>query len=184
MRKLKIVLCICISWFIIHILIVSVDGLIQTEETYPYGVILGNKVNEDGTLSERLKARVDKGLEVYQKGRVGKLVVSGGFGKEGHFEAEVMAQYLISKGVHSDDIIIDNEGNNSWLSATNFTKRLPQTDSVLVISQYYHITRSKLAFRKAGVKHAEGAAPNYFQFRDLYALFREFFAFYKYLLVY
>ncbi len=42
-------------WFFGHITYIIIDGLTKNEERADIAVILGNKVNEDGTLSERLE---------------------------------------------------------------------------------------------------------------------------------
>jgi hypothetical protein len=34
-------------------------------------------------------------------------------------------------------------------------------------------------FRKQGFQNIESASPNYYEWRDFYAIFREFFAYYK-----
>jgi uncharacterized SAM-binding protein YcdF (DUF218 family) len=54
---------------------------------------------------------------------------------------------------------------------------------VIVVSQFYHISRSKLAFRKAGIESVGGAHSKFYELRDVYSLFREFFGYYKYLAV-
>ncbi|MBD0402533.1 YdcF family protein [Flammeovirga sp. EKP202] len=105
-------------------------------------------------------------------------------GKEGHYEAQKMAEYLIQKGIPQQDIIIDDFGNTTWLTAVNFKKLVPNSKSVVVVSQFSHITRCKLAFKKAGIENVSAVSPNYFEWRDFYSLFREFFGFYKYLFWY
>ena len=185
MKRVKIIFLVFLTWFILHEIVIVADGLSNTPTKSEYGVILGNKVNQDGSLSDRLKARLDKGLSLYNDSLVEKLFVSGGLGKEGHYEAQVMANYLIQQGVPKSDIIIDDYGNNTWSTATNFKTVISnQTTAVIVVTQYYHVTRSKLAFKKLGFTNVQGASPMYFEWRDGYALFREFFGFYKYLIVY
>lgn len=179
-KRLKYVLLICIAWFAIHETLIIIDGLNDENEPCQVAVIFGNKVNPDGTLSDRLKARVDKGLELYQNGLVKELFVSGGLGAEGHKEGDKMAEYLIEKGVSADHIKIDNDGNNSGLTAANFKKEYPSQQNVILVSQYYHMTRAKLAFRKNGISLPQGVHCDYFELRDAYSLVREFFGFYKY----
>ena len=181
MKKARIILSIFILWFLIHEIVITVDGLAATPKKSEFAVILGNKVNSDGTLSNRLKARVLKGADLYNNTLVEKIVVSGGLGSEGFYEAEKMAETLIKNGVSKEDIIIDNYGNNSWLTAKNFKKLEPNSKSIIIVTQFYHITRCKLAFKKLGIKNVSAVAPNYFELRDFYSLFREFFGYYKYL---
>jgi uncharacterized SAM-binding protein YcdF (DUF218 family) len=53
-------------------------------------------------------------------------------------------------------------------------------ESVMVITQYFHITRTKLAFNKLGFKNVYAAHAEIFEYRDLYSIIREFPAYYKY----
>ncbi|MEX5689765.1 YdcF family protein, partial [Pseudomonas silesiensis] len=50
--------------------------------------------------------------------------------------------------------------------------------TAIIVSQFYHITRTKMFFRKSGFKNISSVSPMYFEIRDLYSLFREFFAYY------
>ncbi|MCL5247653.1 YdcF family protein [Cellulophaga sp. 20_2_10] len=183
MKKNRFIITTIFLWFIIHQIIIITDGLISKPNKSEYAVILGNKINNDGTLSKRLKARVLKGLELYNDSLVKKIVVSGGLGKEGFYEAQKMAEFLVENGVKKQNIIIDDYGNNSWLTAMNFKKLKPNSKSVIIVTQFYHITRCKLAFRKLGIKNISAVSPNYFEIRDFYSLFREFFGYYKYLIL-
>lgn len=95
-----------------------------------------------------------------------------------------MKDYLISNGVIEGDIIVDNEGNNTHLTAINFKEKLPNVKSVTVVSQYFHISRAKLSFRQFEIQNVYGAHANHYELRDIYSLFREFFGYYTYLLFY
>jgi len=56
-------------------------------------------------------------------------------------------------------------------------------DSAIAITNYYHITRTRLTFAKFGIKRVYTAHANFFEWRDGYSLLREFFGYYKYLLL-
>ena len=184
MKKIRFIISIIVLWFIIHQIVIITDGLTSKPNKSEYAVILGNKVNSDGTLSDRLKSRVLKGLDLYNDSLVKKILVSGGLGKEGFYEAQKMADFLVANGVEKQDVIIDDYGNNSWLTAMNFKKLESNSKSVVIVTQFYHITRCKLAFRKLGIENVSAVSPNYFELRDFYSLFREFFGYYKYLIFY
>jgi vancomycin permeability regulator SanA len=181
-RYSKLLSYLFLSWFLIHSVLITVDGLWDDTSENAIVVILGNKVNEDGSLSDRLKSRVDKGLELYTKGIANQIIVSGGLGLEGHLEGNVMAKYLVEKGVPISAIIIDNKGNNTQATADNVKDLNLSNLSIIVVSQFYHISRTKLAFRQVGFKDIKGVHANYFEFRDFYSIFREFFGYYKYLI--
>ncbi|HEY8938342.1 MAG TPA: YdcF family protein, partial [Cyclobacteriaceae bacterium] len=147
------------SWFLIHSIIITVDGLNDDVHHADYVLILGNTVNPDGTLSARLKARVDKGLQLFNDSLADTIIVSGGLGVEGHYEARKMKQYLIDSGVEEKHIIVDDLGINTVASARNFVKITNGNDknSVVVVSQFFHITRTKYILRKLGVENVYGA---------------------------
>lgn len=169
---------------LIHEVIIISDGLVDDIPHAQVAVILGAQVNKDGQVSKRLKARLDRGIKLYNDNIVDQIYVSGGLGKEGYYEGTEMANYLIAKGVPRIRIKIDNEGINTRSTALNFVKDFPNQSSVILVSQYFHITRCKLAFRQMGIKNVQGIHCDYFELRDPYSAFREFFGYYKYLLFY
>ncbi|SFW47631.1 protein SanA, affects membrane permeability for vancomycin [Cellulophaga fucicola] len=179
-QKYKLILAILLIWFLGHIIYTTIDGLTKNENKADVAVILGNKVNEDGTLSERLEKRLECGLKLYQNGQVKKIIVSGGLDKEGFYEGDKMKEYLIKNNVPSSAVIIDNFGNNTLATVKN-TIALQETlsfKSIIVVSQYFHLTRIKMLFKKQGFKNVSSASPMYFEVRDFYSLFREFVAYY------
>lgn len=93
---------------------------------------------------------------MYQDSIAPLIVVSGGLGVEGYYEGDIMADYLIAKGVSREAIVIDNKGNNSQRTANNLREIFPKINKVTVVSQYYHITRYKLAFINAGFNIVNG----------------------------
>jgi len=143
-------------------------------------VVLGNKVNEDGTLSDRLEKRMECGLDLYRSGRVKKILVSGGLGKEGFFEGDKMKEYLIKNKVPDSVVTVDNYGNNTLATVKNTLKLQDSLEfkSIIVVSQYFHLTRTKMLFRKLHFVNVSSVSPQYFEFRDIYSLLREFVAFY------
>lgn len=169
-----------LPWFVIHSSVIIIDGLSKPKNAADYAVILGNKVNDDGTLSIRLEKRLECGLQLYKTARVKGIIVSGGLGKEGYYEGDEMKKYLVQKGIPDSVIIIDNVGNNTRLSVTNVLNLQTQLHfkSIIVVSQYFHISRTKMLFRKNGFTAIESASPDYFEWHDLYSMIREFFAFY------
>ncbi len=179
-KLLKLIFPLCILWFIAHSVFITVDGLTDKEQKADVAIILGNKVNEDGTLSERLKARVDKGLELYREGRVSKIITSGGIGKEGFPEGSKMRDYLVENGVPAEVIFVDDKGNDTEKTVENSIRIMDslQLKSAISVSQYFHQTRTKQLFRKKGFRNIESASPDYFEVRDFYSIFREFFGFY------
>ncbi len=173
-------------WFMAHTLIITFHGLKDNTSITDVAVVLGNKVEKDGAPSDRLKSRLDKAIELYEKGYFDYIIVSGGIGQEGFDEAEVMKKYLMDEGISSEYIILDQQGYNSYMTAKNTKTIMNKMDfhSVTIISQFFHISRTELAFKKVGIEDIYSAHADYFELRDIYSLAREFPAYYKYLLAY
>lgn len=175
---------LCIGWVFLHLLFIVVDGL--TDEISPADVIvvLGNKVEENGKPSPRLQSRLDEARMLYEKGIAKNIIVSGARGKEGFEEPSIMKKYLVEQGIEEKNIIEDSKGFTTFDTAKNTKKIIEEKNwkSVVVVSQYYHISRTKLAFHKAGIETVFSAHARIWEWRDLYSLLREFVGYYAYLI--
>jgi vancomycin permeability regulator SanA len=138
-------------------------------------LVLGNTVDPDGSPSPRLRARLERTLELYRLGYFPTVIVSGGIGKEGYDEAAVMKKYLSARGIPESAIIADNQGTTTFASAQNTLRilREQKLGSVLVVSQYFHIPRARIALGKSGVSPVYSAHAYYFEARDIYSTARE-----------
>ena len=179
-KILKLLSMLLFLWFCIHIIYTINDGNKDEGKSADIAVILGTTVNPDGTLSQRLEKRMECGLKLYQDARVKKIIVSGGLGKEEFLEGDKMKEYLIGKGIPDSLVIVDNKGNNTTATVANTLKMRDSLhyNSVIVVSQYFHVTRTKMLFRKEGFENISSVSPDYSEYRDFYSLFREFFAYY------
>ncbi len=180
-RFLKIVVSLFLLWFVVHSIYITFDGLNDEMKTADVAIVLGNKVNENGTPSERLKARLDKSIVLYSQERVKYIIVSGGLGKEGFWEGDEMKKYLVKHQIPTQKIIVDNYGNDTELTVKNSIKIIDslKLKSAISVSQYFHQTRTKKLFIKNGFENISSSSPLYFEWRDFYSLFREFVAFYR-----
>jgi len=82
-------------------------------------VILGNQVNRHGLPTPRLAARLNKGIELYQKNFFKHIIVSGGTERNGFNEADVMENYLLAHHIPAAAIIKDRHAKNTWQTAVN-----------------------------------------------------------------
>jgi uncharacterized SAM-binding protein YcdF (DUF218 family) len=165
--------------FAISGLLIVIDGLSDAIHTADVAIVPGSKVEVSGVPSARLQARLDKTVELYKQGLFPNVIVSGGVGTEGFDEAAVMKTYLIEKGLPEDRIHVDSEGANTYLTAKNSYRMMKENgwQSALVVSQYFHISRTKLALRRFGVSQVFSAHANYFELRDIYSIAREVFGY-------
>jgi vancomycin permeability regulator SanA len=170
--------------FLLGAALIVADGLRDDIHTADVAIVLGNTVESDGRPSARLRARLDKAVELYRGGLFRHVIVSGGVGAEGFNEAEVMKRYLISQGVPEGCIIADGEGATTALTARNAARVMKEQgwQSALVISQYFHIPRTRLAVESYGVRPVYGAHAEYFELRDVYSIAREVIGYGAYLM--
>ena len=86
-----------------------------------------------------------------------------------------MSTYLGLHGVPIDRIIIDRGGGTTFASAWDAREIARQFGfhSVLVVSQYFHLPRARLALERFGFATVYTAYPRYFALRDLYSAPRE-----------
>lgn len=138
-------------------------------------LVLGSKVERDGTPSPRLRARLDTALAWYRAGDFPDIVASGGTGVEGFDEAVVMRDYLVARGVPAAHVIVDGGGATTFASARNTAAIVRERGlrSVFVVSQGFHVPRARLALRRFGVPVVYSAHAPFFEWRDLYSAPRE-----------
>ena len=151
------------------------DGLTDRLGHADVALVLGSKVELDGKPSVRLRARLDRAAELYKGGYFPWIIVSGGLGKEGFDEAVVMRDYLVAQGLPADRLILDSHGDTTFASAQNTRTIATQRHfkSVLVVSQYFHLPRSRLALQRCGFGPVYSAHARLFEGRDVYSSLRE-----------
>ena len=137
----------------ILILSVRIGRQSTREEARPADVILVLGAAEyRGRPSPVLRARLDHALELYNRKLAPRILTTGGPGGDPVFtEGGVGRSYLTSRGVPSDAIIVENEGESTVQStamAGEIMRRMG-LHSVIVVSDGYHIYRVKemLQFR-------------------------------------
>jgi len=185
-RIKKLLLIASVSFALAYIvsgLLIVIDGLSDDIHAADVAIVLGSKVEVSGVPSTRLRARLDRAVELYKQGLFQHVIVSGGTGSEGFDEAAVMKAYLIEKGVPGDQVYVDSQGASTYLTAKNSSRMMKENNwrSALVVSQYFHISRTKLALRRFGVSPVFSAHADYFELRDIYSIAREVFGYGGYL---
>ena len=176
MRTKRVAMPLLLMAPLVLVIAILIDGLTDNVTESDVGIVLGSKVMPDGTPSARLRARLDKANELFQLGKFKYVIVSGGTSKEGHSEARVMADYLAGqKKVPREAIILDEYGNTTHATAQNSAAIMKERGlaSAVVVTQYFHITRTRFALRRAGIAMVSTAHPRYCEMRDLYSIMRE-----------
>ena len=107
-----------------------------------------------GKPSPVLKARLDHGLALYGRKLAPRILTTGGAGGDPVFtEGTVGRNYLISRGVPSEVIILEDEGEttlHSTVAVAEIMTRMGLTTCILV-SDGYHLLRSKRMLEERGL---------------------------------
>lgn len=119
-------------------------------------MVLGASVNADGTPSAMLRDRLDVGIALYRAGAAPKLLLSGDNGQVEYNEVEVMLQYAKANGVPEEDVFLDHAGFSTYDSVYR-AKAIFQVDSMIVVTQRYHLYRALYGCRAMDIE-ALGAA--------------------------
>jgi SanA protein len=133
-------------------------------------LVLGARVYSDGRLSAMLKDRVDAGIELYRKGVVQKLLMSGDNRHRNYNEVTAMRNYAIKQGIPTDDVVRDFAGFRTYDSIYR-AKMLWDLEDMIIVSQKFHLPRSLYIARKLGIDAVGVSAADY-KYRSLYAASR------------
>ena len=164
--------------------LIVADGLTDDIHAADVAIVPGNTVEKDGRPSARLRARLDQTIALYRQGLFPDVIVSGGVGSEGFDEAEVMKRYLVENGVPEIRIHVDSGGSTTYLTAKNAARMMRENgwQSAMVVSQYFHVPRMRLALQRSGITPVFSAHARYFELRDVYSIAREVVGYGAYLL--
>lgn len=77
-------------------------------------IVCGYPTNDDGSLSNILKSRIDKAIELYDHHQVRYFIVSGGAIHNQYSEALAMKAYALKKGVKDEDILLEEKAKSTY----------------------------------------------------------------------
>lgn len=124
-------------------------------------LVLGALVT-DGEPGDYVRGRLDTAVELYETGRVTRIVNSGNGDAGPLGEPAVMRNYLVRAGVPGDIIVDDPDGQTTDLSCRALPQLVGATSAgelggpIVIITQDFHIDRAIALCRVAGVDNVRG----------------------------
>ncbi|WP_395105307.1 vancomycin high temperature exclusion protein [Actinomadura sp. SCN-SB] len=115
----------------------------------PVALVLGAGINGSQP-SLFLARRLDLAADLYRRGKVKVLLVSGDNRTKGYDEPTVMRDYLLRQGVPDRKIVRDFAGRDTWDSCAR-AKRIFGVDRLTVVTQDFHLPRAVALCRAAGL---------------------------------
>lgn len=158
-RLLLAGVCCCLAVLLVnqHMKSVGKDNLLSPSDpfTAQAALVLGAYVFPDGELCDMLKDRVETGVELYKRGQVQKLLMSGDHGQASYDEVNHMRQYAEQLGVPPEDIFMDHAGFNTYDSMYR-SRDVFHVKSAIIVTQEFHLPRAVYIARSLGIE-AKGA---------------------------
>jgi SanA protein len=128
-------------------------------------IVLGAFVNPDGSLCGMLQDRVITAVELYRKGKVIKLLMTGDHGDKSYDEVNNMRIYAERMGVPTEDIFMDHAGFNTYESMYR-ARQVFKVESAIIVTQGFHLERALYNARKKGI-NAYGVAADRAAYRHV-----------------
>ena len=113
-------------------------------------VILGAGIR-DGKPTPMLRDRLLTGIELYKSGAAKKLIMSGDHGSVDYDEVNIMKSYAVEAGVPDSDIFMDHAGFSTYETIYR-AREIFEADSIIIVSQEYHLYRALYIAERLGVK--------------------------------
>lgn len=144
MRAILWVMVMIIMYLAFVTYLVSAQSKRDETRQADAAIVLGAAVWA-GTPSPVLRARLDHALLLFQNKQIERIVVTGGVGRGDNMsEAEASAEYLVSKGVPAEAILLEEEGRSTYesLKTASVLAHEANIRQVLLVSDPFHMLRS------------------------------------------
>lgn len=114
-------------------------------------IVLGARVLPDGTPSEALVARVERGVQLFQQGLAPRLVISGG-GSGETSEATIGRALALRAGVPDSACLVETKSASTFANAAHTAELLRplKVSRVFVVTDDFHGFRAVAHVRRAG----------------------------------
>ena len=147
MKKTIKTLLIIIILFLLTIIGINYYVILSTKNQIDnkniqadYIIVLGAGIKNNRP-SPMLEDRLTTAIELYNKGRSNKILVSGDHENDDYDEVTVMKNYLLDKGIPIDDIYIDSLGLSTYDSIYR-AKEIFLANNIIIVTQQFHLYRS------------------------------------------
>lgn len=153
----------------------NIRHTIDPAQPAPIAIVLGASVKSNGEPSDALRDRLLVGKDLYERGIVEKILISGDDGLYHANEIQIMRNFLEKYGVPLKDILEDGHGYRTYESCKRAVE-IFNIRSAIVVTQRFHIGRALYICNRLGM-NAIGAPSDlssyqriaFFTIRDLAA---------------
>jgi SanA protein len=127
-------------------------------------VVFGAGLNRDGTPTTVLRDRVRTAAELYQAGKVDKLLMSGDNRFINYNEPGAMKTFALQIGIPEDDIVLDYAGRRTYDTCYR-AKEIFLLQKAILVTQNFHLPRALYICNGLGLD-AWGVSADLRSYRD------------------
>ncbi|MBI3299580.1 MAG: YdcF family protein [Elusimicrobia bacterium] len=145
--------------------------LVEAPTTADAVIVLGDGAGESGAIGQSHEERVDRAIQLYRQGLVGKVVLCSST-KWTFSEIEVMRAIALTKGVKDEDILLEPSGGSTREMIANSAglARAKAWRKILLVSSPYHMRRAVGAWKKqapgVGVVATPASRSSFYSYRE------------------
>jgi len=105
-------------------------------------IVFGASINPNTKLpSDILRDRIVTAVDLYNNGKVEKIIMSGDNSVEHYNEPQIMGRYAKLLSVPEEDIVLDYAGRRTYDTCYR-AKEIFQLNDVILVTQEYHLYRA------------------------------------------
>jgi SanA protein len=113
-------------------------------------IVFGARIYADGRLSPMLRDRVERAVQLYEEGKVDKLLLSGDNRTADYDEPGRMMDYALSRGVPAEDMQPDYAGRRTFDTCYR-AREIFGLDSAVLVTQEFHLPRALFTCNQLGM---------------------------------
>ena len=136
-------------------------GNTRSEASADAAIVLGAAVWSSG-VSPVFRERINHGIDLYRKGKVRKLIFTGGQGNSGEpTESSAARDYALQSGVPAQDILIEEKSHTTYENI-RYAKQVADAHNikrVLIVSDPLHMKRAVLMAQDVGLAAEPSPTP-------------------------
>ncbi|MFA5935354.1 MAG: ElyC/SanA/YdcF family protein [Patescibacteria group bacterium] len=143
-----------LGWMILHVqtnylvdMYPSTDSVVDKAQV---AIVLGAAVT-NGQPSDALNDRLLVGEELYRKGKVEKILITGDDGGFHSDEISIMHKFLLDREIPPDAIIVDGKGYRTYESCRR-AKQEYNIETAVVVTQRFHMGRALYLCNALGIE--------------------------------
>lgn len=142
-----------------------------------FAIVLGASVHGN-ELSGALLARMNVAIDLYKKGYVKSILLSGDGTDEYYSETTAMKKFALGNGIPQENILTDEKGYNTYFTMLR-AREVFNAKSAYIITQNFHLVRAVWVAQECGIE-AQGVGagnlkgPWYYYIREFFARVKDF----------